>query len=104
AEILIEMESDFAVGAGPQSVARLLALALDGLKAVEFAIDDDAGFPIVADDGLVPGCQIDDAETGVAEGNASVGGNPVALPVGTAMFQTAGRPVQHGIGDWAAMR
>ena len=31
-------------------------------------------------------------------------GNPVALPVGTAMFQTAGRPVQHGIQDWAAMR
>ena len=93
AEIFIEMQSDLAVGSGAQAVTRLFEFALDRFIAVEFAVDDDPGLFVLAGDRLISGCEIDDAEPRVAEGNAAVGRNPVALPIGAAMIEALGGPL-----------
>src|SRR5215813_11645780 len=98
------MKGDFAVGSGSQPVARLLELALDCLIAIELAVDDDACLLVLADDRLVAGREIDDAETRMAESDAPVGRNPMALPVRAAVLETAGCPSQHDVEDRPAMR
>src|SRR6202021_140294 len=87
AEILIEVESDFAIGARAQAVTGAFEFLLNGFVAVELAIDSDVDALIFAGDGLIAGCEIDDAEPRVTHGNAAVGGDPVALPIRTTMVK-----------------
>src|SRR5215472_16741316 len=98
-EIFIEMKSDLAVGPGAQAVTRAFELALNRFIAIEFAVDDDAGLFVLAGDRLISGGQINDAETRVTEGDAAVERQPVALPIGAAMIEPLGSPLQHHFRD-----
>jgi hypothetical protein len=93
AEVFVEMQRDLAVGASAQAMAGLFELPQDGLVTVELAVDDNAGTFVLAGDGLVPCGQVYDAETRVAERDALVRRNPVALAIGPAMIQTLGGPL-----------
>src|SRR5215472_17286996 len=60
--IFVKMQSDFAVRAGSEPVPSGFQFALNGLKTVKLAIDDDVSATIFARDRLVAGRQINDAE------------------------------------------
>src|SRR4051794_21397371 len=76
AAVLVEVQRDLAVGAGPQAMAPVLEFASDGLVAVELPVGDDPGPLVLARDRLSAGFQIDDAEPGVGEGHATVRAKP----------------------------
>ena len=48
---------------------------------------------VFAGDRLIAGGQVDDAEPRMPEGNAAVGRDPMALPVGAAMIEALGGPL-----------
>src|SRR5215472_5295141 len=81
------MESDFAVRTCPQPVSSFLELLLDRLITVEFAVHNNAKASIFVGDGLISGRQIDNAEPRVAEADAAISCNPMALAVRTTMME-----------------
>jgi hypothetical protein len=81
------MKRNFAVRPRSQAVTRQVELALNRFIAIKFAIDDDPGPSIFADDGLIPSRQVDDAKSRMAEGNPAVLRHPVALPVWSAVIE-----------------
>ena len=103
-EILIEVQGDFTIGASAQVMPGLFQFALDGFVAVELAIDDDVNAAIFAGDGLVAGGEVDDAEAGVAQGDFSVGGDPVAPAVGATVVEALRGSLKGDFGDGITTR
>jgi hypothetical protein len=101
AEILIEVKRDFAIGARAEAVTRSFQLLLNGFVAVELAVDGDVDALVFAGDGLIASGEIDDAEPRVTQGNAAVGGDPVALPIRTTMVKALGSTLERGFRDGA---
>ena len=93
------MQRDLAVRARAQPVPGLLELALDRLEIVELAVDDDPRALVFAGDRLIAGRQVDDAQPRMAEGDAPIGGDPVALAVGPAMVEAPGGAFDRGRRD-----
>ena len=62
----------------------------NGLVTVEFAIDDDSGSFVFADDRLIARFKINDAEPGMTKSNPTVRADPMALPVGTTVMEALG--------------
>ena len=90
AEVLIEVQRDLAVGPRTQPVAAALELPLNRLETVELAVHDDARLLVLAGDRLIPGREVDDAQTRMAQPDAAVGGRPLSLPVRSAMRERLG--------------
>src|SRR6185295_6554201 len=91
AEILIEVKCDFAVGLGPEAMAGALELLADRLVSVELAVAHDHGLSVFADDRLIAGSEIDDAQACMTEAHPVIGAEPVTLSVRTAMLQASDR-------------
>src|SRR5215469_2374208 len=66
AKVLVKMKGNFAVRTRAQSVSRLFELALDRFISVKLTVDHNSGFAVFAGDGLVAGCEVDDAEARVS--------------------------------------
>ena len=90
-DVLVQVERDLAVRAGPQPVSRAFELALDPLEVVELAVHDDLPPPVLVRDRLIAGHQVDDAEPRVAQPHPSVRRDPMPLAIGSAMVQSRGR-------------
>lgn len=88
-EILVQVERNLAVRARTQAVPAALKLLLNCLETVELAVDDYLTAAIFASDRLSASCEVDDAESRMAESHASISRGPVTLPIGTAMEDCA---------------
>jgi hypothetical protein len=87
------VQGDLAVRSRAQPVAASLELVLDRLEPVELSVDDDPGALVLAGDRLIAGREVDDAQPRMAEGHASVGRDPVALSVRSAVEEALRRSV-----------
>src|SRR5438093_7168637 len=104
AEILIEMKRNFAVRARPKLVSSLFEFFLDRLVTVEFTIHNDPKCFVFVGDWLTSSGQVDNAQPCVPQTNSTVGRDPVALPVRTAMTETPCRPLQRLGANGAVLR
>src|SRR5690242_5029784 len=84
------MESDLAIGAGAQTVPRVLQFPLNRFITVEFTIHNGPEASVFARNGLIAGFQVDDAEPRMSESHSPVGRDPMPLPVGAAMMKALG--------------
>ena len=94
AEILVQMQRDLAVRTRAQPVTTRFELALDALVVVELAVDDDVQPLVLVGDRLVAGRQVDDAQPGMPQADASMGGDPLPLPVRPAVVEPFGRAAE----------
>ena len=94
AEVLIEVQSDLAVGAGAEAVATALEVALYAFEVVELAVDDDPQALVLAGDRLLAGGQVDDAESGMAQPDPPIAGDPGPLSIRPAVGELEGRLLQ----------
>ena len=104
AQILIQMESNFAVGSRTQAMAGCFELFLNCFVAVKFAVDDDVRAFVLAGDRLIAGGQVDDAQPRVPQGDEAIRGNPLPLPIGSAVIQTLRGSVHRRFRDRIAAR
>ena len=104
AEVLIEVQSDLAIGAGAEAVASALEVLLYALEVVELAIDDDPQALVLAGDRLLAGGQVDDAESGMAEPDPPIAGDPRPLSIRPAVGEPEGRLLQGGGRDRSPRR
>jgi hypothetical protein len=93
------MQRDLTVGARSQTMTALFELPLNGFIAVEFSVHDDPSKFVLAGDGLIAGCEINDAQPRMPEGDALVGRNPMTLAIRPAMIQTLGGPLHNSRRD-----
>jgi len=89
AAVFVKMQCDLTIGASSQTVTGLFELTLDRFVAVEFAVHDDMDLFILVRNGLISRRKIDDAQTGVAEGDPAIGTDPIAETVGAAMIEAS---------------
>jgi hypothetical protein len=94
AQILIKVQRDLAVGARAQTMAGLLEGALHAFVIVELAVDDDPGGFVLVGDRLIARHEIDDGKARVPEADASIGRNPGALSIGSAMMKARHAAIQ----------
>src|SRR5437660_10419609 len=85
-------------------MTRLFELPLDRFIAVEFAVNDDPGAPVLARDRLISSCKVDDAEPRVPKGNSPVGCNPMALPIRAPVIKTLGSALHYRCRDGITTR
>jgi len=102
-QILVQVERDLAVGAGPKLVARAFQLAAYPLEVVELAVHDDVAPPVLARDRLIARHQVDDAESGVAQTHPPVRRDPLPPAIGAAVVQYHGGALQR-LGRHASLR
>jgi hypothetical protein len=87
-ELLVEVQGDLAVGAGAQAVTATLEVALNTLEVVELAVDDNVQGFVLAGDRLITRGQVDDAESGMAQADSPIVGDPPPLPIRSAVGET----------------
>src|SRR5439155_22065306 len=104
AEILIEMKRNFAVRPRPKPVSSLFEFFLDRLVTVEFTIHDDPKRFVFVGDWLISSRQVDNAQPCVSQTDSTVGCDPVALSVRTAMMETPCRCLQRLSNNRAMLR
>src|SRR4051812_46550441 len=96
AEVLIEVQSDLAIGASAEAVASALKVLLHALKVVKSAVDDDAQPPALAGDRLLASGQVDDAESGMPYPAPPIVGGPRPLSIRPAVGESERRLLQRG--------
>src|SRR5688572_31152873 len=97
----IEMQGDLAVRARSEGVTLSLELRADALEVVELAVVHEVDPAVLARNRLVARRQVDDAETGVPEPDATARLEPDTLRVGTAMDEATSRAMK-GVGGHSA--
>jgi hypothetical protein len=90
AKLFVQMQRYLAVGFGSESMAALFEFASLTLEIIELTIDDDPYALVFVGDGLVTGCEIDNAQAGVSQADALIGGNPRAATIRAAMMKRLG--------------
>src|SRR5262249_38896282 len=90
---------DLAVGAGAEAVALALEIAPHALEVVELAVGDDPQALVLTGDRLVAGGQVDDAESGMAEPDPPIPGDPRAPALRPTVVGPVDRPLQCGRRD-----
>src|SRR5215469_18340033 len=83
------MKCDLAVGSRAQMVPGALKFVLDSLVVVKLAVDNYVLAFIFTRDRLVARSQVDDAKPGVTESYSPIGRDPMSLPVGTTVMESA---------------
>ena len=101
AEVLVQVERDFAVRARAEAVALRFEPLADALVVVELAVDDDVEAPVLAGDRLVT-FGVGDREEVVAQARASRGGDPDPLAVGAAVAERGGGVAEGLLGHGVA--
>ena len=85
AAILEEVQCDLGVRLRPERVALTLELTPNPLEVVELAVGHDAELAILADDGLIAGLEVDNAQPRMAESCTRIGRDPYVLCVRAAV-------------------
>src|SRR5262245_22570069 len=82
---LVEMHDDFRVRSGREPMPSIFKLAAQSLEVVNLPVEDDGDALILVVDRLVPGDQIDDAQTTMSESGDPTGRDIFTGAVGPAM-------------------
>ena len=90
--VLIQVQQDFAVRFGSESMAAGFELGTLALEIIEFSIHNGMNAAIFVSQRLVAGAQVDDAQSSVAQHYCSGGGLPVPACVRPAVVEDLGSP------------
>ena len=84
--VLVKVEDDLAVGGRAEAVAFLLEAAAELGVVVDLAVEDQPQALVLVGQGLMAARrEVDDAEPGVAQGDAAIAGHQGVLEVGAAV-------------------
>src|SRR5215469_3402257 len=98
------MKGNLAVRSRAQAVSRLSELALDRFITIKLTIDHDSDLAVFAGYGLVAGCEVNDAEARVSQGDAAILLHPMAVPIRPAMVARTRGPAQRCFRVWRPPR
>src|SRR5262245_60657363 len=96
------MQGNLAVRTRSKNMPALLEFASDLFEVVELTVDDQVQPFVLVREWLIARCQINDAQTSMSKSDASVGCEPLPLPVWPAVCQPLSCDLQDlGVGTLA---
>ena len=95
--LLIQMDEDFGVAPGSQTMALAFQLPREGSESVDFPVERDPDGPVLIPERLPAAADVNDREAGIDEEDVLGGTDVVAAAVRAAVTQGSDHPAASGL-------